>query len=139
MAVLTGCGSGGGTVASSSDSSTTKSAPDVPELRGADPTLSATVDCGEDGVANVRVAYGEIDNKYLVGRNPTTQMAGGQSTFSSHYSLGRGDENVMFNIVTSPTRGTCKTTLTDYDSGDVIVEKETSGKATLKVLLTGKE
>lgn len=134
---LAGCG--GGTPSGAGTTATTKSAPDVPELAGSDPTLAATVDCGDEGVANVEISYGEIGEQVLVGRNPTTQAVGGQKAFSAHYGLGRGDENVMFVITTSPTRGSCRTTVTDYDSGDVIVDKETAGRATLRVLVTGKD
>lgn len=109
----------------------------VPELRGTDPSLVAQVDCGDDGVANVNVQYGVTNRDTLVGRNPTTLQAGGSASFSSNYGLGRGDANVLFTIMTSPTRGTCKTTLTDYNSGEVIAEKETAGRVTLKVILTG--
>jgi hypothetical protein len=138
IAILTGCSSGPAThTALPGSATTTKSEPNV--LKGSDPTLVAQADCGEDGVANVHIVYGTVDQKVLVGRNPTTQAAGGSKSFSSNYGMGRGDENVLFTITTEPTTGTCKTTLTDYDSGDVIAEKETSGRATLQVLLTGKD
>lgn len=110
----------------------------VPTLSGSDASLTAQVDCGDDGVTDVHVTYGKVDTHVLIGKNPLTQAVGGSATFDNNYGIGANDSNVSFTITTSPTRGTCKTTLTNYNTGDVIAEKTSAGKAELKALFTGK-
>ena len=95
------------------------------------------VDCGEDGVANVHVEYGTgPDRDVLIGRNSTTRSVGGLETFSSNYGTDPSFGDANLTVTTSPTRGTCKTTLTDYNSGDIIAERETAGKVTLRAVVS---
>jgi hypothetical protein len=109
----------------------------VPTVAGSDASVVVLVDCGDDGVANVNVAYGTAPaSTVLVGRNPTTLAAGGVETFSSNYGTRPGFDDANLTVTTSPTRGTCKTTLTDYNSGDIIGERETAGKVTLKAVVS---
>ena len=56
-----------------------------PRATGDDPSISAQVDCGEEGVANVRIEYGVIQETVLVGRPVITQSAGGQEKFDTKY------------------------------------------------------
>ncbi|WP_182357799.1 hypothetical protein [Tomitella gaofuii] len=94
-------------------------------------------DCGEDGVAGVHINFGKVDDEYLVGRNSVTQSVGGTKTFSRNYGLSSSDtERVPLTVTTRPTRGTCTTTITDYDTGEVAGQKETAGRAQLSVVLS---
>jgi hypothetical protein len=43
------------------------------------------VDCGQDGVANVNVVFGAVDEHVLIGRLALTHLAGGVDTFSRNY------------------------------------------------------
>jgi hypothetical protein len=96
------------------------------------------VDCGEDGVAGVRVKYGLTDDDVLIGRNPITRSSGGLKTFSSKYGTEDSDHSDRdLTVTTSLTEGTCKTTLTDYNNGKIISERETAGKVTLKAVIRG--
>lgn len=107
-----------------------------PKLEGKDATLVAQADCGEDGVANVRVKYGQIDESRLIGRNAVTRTFGkGSDKFDSRYgSDGTPD---LFAITTDPTTGTCTTTLTNGDNGEVLAEKKSAGRVELSVQFTG--
>ncbi|MFC7618301.1 hypothetical protein ACFQV2_37960 [Actinokineospora soli] len=71
----------------------------------------------------------------LVGRNPTTLAVGGQSSFSGTYATAPGYGDGTLTITTAPTRGTCTTTLTDYDAGTVLVEKRSAGKVALTAVV----
>jgi hypothetical protein len=97
-------------------------------------SLTVTVDCGEDGVAGVTVDYGTAPTQnVLVGRSPVTVAAGGQRIFSSNYGTQPGLADATLQVTTEPTRGICTTTFTDYDSGNVLLERESAGR----VMLTG--
>ena len=112
----------------------------IPVVTGPDASIVVLVDCGDDGVAGVHVKYGTgPDSDVLIGRNPTTRSVGGLDTFSSNYGTEPGFDDATLTVTTSPTRGTCKTTLTDYNSGDVIAERETAGKVTLGAIVSAKE
>lgn len=122
--VLAGC--------SSSDNET-----GTPTVTGPDASIVATVDCGDDGVANVRSAYGTGEpREQLIGRNSTTSGAGGSKTYSSSFGTQSGMGEATLSITTSPTKGTCTTTLTDYNGGDVLVQKETSGEVTVEAVIS---
>jgi hypothetical protein len=96
------------------------------------------VDCGDDGVANVKVTYGKVVDKELIGRNPTTLANGGQETFDKTYGVSGFDPNqYTLTATTKPTRGTCKTTLTDYELGTIIAERESAGQAVLTAVVQG--
>lgn len=100
--------------------------------------LSAVVDCGQDGAAQVRVAYGKFTKTQLVSR----ALAGHRPDAVPVYSENFGGVNPApkpfdFIITTMPTSGACKTTLTNYVSGDVISQRETAGAATLRATLIG--
>lgn len=53
------------------------------------------------------------------------------------FGIAANFQNVIFTITTRPTRGTCTTRLTDYNTGDIVAERETAGWATLRVRFTG--
>ena len=126
LAVLAGCGSDGDAAK-----------PEVPTLHGVDATLIAQVDCGDDGVANVHVRYGQVDETQLVGRKPITRGVGGIETFDRRYGINPGDHDLLFTISTDPTAGKCTTTLTDDETGDVLAEKTTAGSAKLTAMFAG--
>lgn len=107
----------------------------VPELSGPDASLIAQVDCGDDGVAAIHVQYGQVDKTTLIGRNSVTRGAGGLDNFDEGYGLADGFEDVRFTIITTPTRGTCTTVLTDRNSGDVVAEKKSAGTVRLEAIL----
>lgn len=109
--------------------------PTVTTVNGEDASVVAQVDCGDDGVANVTATYGSTKKETLVGRNSTTQSAGGVDTFSNQYGTMPGNGDATLTVLTQPTRGTCMTTLTDYNTGDVIAERETAGKVELSVVV----
>lgn len=139
-AIVAGCASSenpGVTGAASATSSSAVAA--IPTVSGSKATVVAQVDCGEDGVANVEVVFGKIDNKVLVGRNPTTQAIGGSKTFSQLYGMGDGNLDQTFTLGTAPTTGTCKSSITNYDTGEIIAQKESAGRSVLKVVLTGRD
>lgn len=118
-------------------SSTPTSGNATPTVTDPNASVVAQVDCGEDGVANVRVTYGTAPpEEVLVGRNSTTLANGGIKTFSSHYGTAAGYEDATLAVTTSPTTGTCKTTLTDYNSGNLIAQRESAGKVTLTVVVS---
>src|SRR6476646_5656691 len=97
----------------------------IPVVTGPDASIVVLVDCGDDGVAGVHVKYGTgPDSDVLIGRNPTTRSVGGLDTFSSNYGTEPGFDDA---------------TLTDYNSGDVIAERETAGKVTLGAIVSAKE
>lgn len=98
-------------------------------------SVAATVDCGDDGVANVSVKFGLVADNVLIGRNPTTLGAGGQSSFSMKYGTSQGLGDATLVVSTAPTRGTCTTTLTDYDGGKVLAEQKSAGKVTLTAIV----
>lgn len=120
-AALTAC-------SSSEDSST-------PKATGPDAGVILLVDCGEDGVGVVKVSYGVVDDEFMVGRNPTTLSIGGYKTLSRNYGASDDGEGATLTVSTQPTRGTCSTSLTDDNSGDILAEKETAGKAELSAFL----
>ena len=129
--------SGIGVAACSSNSDSASSEPAVPTVTGSDASVVVLVDCGEDGVASIDVAYGPGPAKnVLVGRNPTTLAAGGVKTFSSNYDTEPGFDDATLTVTTTPTRGTCMTSLTDYNSGDIIGERLTAGKVMLKAVIS---
>jgi hypothetical protein len=72
-------------------SSSEADAPIVTGSNGKSPEVVVLVDCGEDGVAGVRVKYGLTDDDVLIGRNPITRSAGGLKTFSSNYGTADSD------------------------------------------------
>jgi hypothetical protein len=109
--------------------------PAIPTVTGSSPSVVVQVDCGQDGVANVHVDFGLASQDVLVGRNPTTHLVHGVDTFSSSFGLGNDHDGIL-TVTTRPTTGTCTTTLTDYDSGNVIGQRSTAGMAELKVNLT---
>lgn len=99
-------------------------------------SVAATVDCGDDGVANVSTQFGTAPSKsVLIGRNPTTLGAGGQSSFSGLYGTSPGLGDATLVVSTAPTRGTCTTTLTEYDGGKVLAEQKSAGKVTLTAIV----
>lgn len=110
---------------------------EVPRATGDDPSISAQVDCGEDGVANVRVEYGVTDETVLVGRPSLTQSAGGRDSFDNKYANTPDGVDEVLTVTTEPTTGTCTTRLTDYESGGVLAEKSTSGKAVVSAVVPG--
>jgi hypothetical protein len=123
-----------------SSQSSEPAVPVVTGSNGSDASVVVLVDCGEDGVAGVHVRYGTgPDEDVLIGRNPTTRSVGGLDTFSSNYGTMPDYPDTNLTVTTSPSRGTCKTTLTDYNSGDVIAERETAGKVTLGAIVSAKE
>lgn len=99
-------------------------------------SISVTVDCGDDGVANVTVRFGtgKPETK-LIGRNPTTLAVGGESSFSGLYGTSPGVGDGALSVSTTPTRGTCTTTLTEYDGGGILAQRSSSGKVTLNALV----
>ena len=115
------------------------SADGTPVIAGDKPTVVVQADCGQDGVANVRVTFGEVDDRFLIGRNDVTKTVGGGSdNFDRRYSLAAGYDTVPLTVTTDPTRGTCTTTLTDERTGDVVAQRETAGMAALTVTLKHK-
>lgn len=115
------------------------SKPDVPTVVGQDASVAVEVDCGADGVANVNVKFGQIDDDVLIGRNALTRSVGGSNKFSRKYGIASGYDETLLTVTTRPTTGTCKTTLTDYESGNLVGERETAGQAVLKVALKPKD
>ncbi len=110
----------------------------VPTINGPSATLSAVVDCGPDGAAQVRVAYGRFTKTKLVSRALAAHRPDAIFVFSENY--GREDPAAPpsdFIITTTPTSGVCKTTLTNYMTGDVIAQRETAGFVMLRATLTG--
>jgi hypothetical protein len=111
----------------------------TPVIAGDKPTVVVQADCGQDGVANVRINFGQVDDKFLIGRNAVTKnIGGGSDNLDRRYSLAAGYDTVPLTVTTDPTTGTCKTTLTNDDTGDVVAQKETAGKAELTVNLKNK-
>ncbi|GAF47202.1 hypothetical protein [Rhodococcus wratislaviensis] len=111
----------------------------VPTVSGSDASVVVQVDCGDDGVASVKVSYGGNSSDgggVLVGRNPTTQAAGGLATFSRQYGTDVGFDDATLSVTTSPTTGTCTTTLTDYNSGEVLSQRETAGRAVVEAVVS---
>jgi hypothetical protein len=116
-------------------SSSSPSAGSIPSVTYPN-SIAATVDCGDDGVANVNVQYGiAAPTRVLVGRNPTTLAVGGTTSYSGHFATmpNIGDGTLI--VTTAPTRGICTTTLTDYDAGKVLVEQSSAGKVSLTVIV----
>jgi hypothetical protein len=110
--------------------------PEALTATGSDPSITVNVDCGDEGVANVTVSYGTGPTQtVLVGRNPTSQAVGSVRTFSQNYGTAPGFEDSHLTVTTAPTKGTCKTTLTDYESGNVLADRETAGKATFSAVV----
>lgn len=107
----------------------------VPVAAGPNASVVAQVDCGDDGVANVTVTYGSTKKDTLVGRNSTTRSAGGVPTYSNQFGISPEFGDTTLTMLTQPTRGTCTSTLTDYNTGDVVAERETAGKAELSVVV----
>ncbi|MBM4492139.1 hypothetical protein GS445_07825 [Rhodococcus hoagii] len=124
------------TIVLSSCGSSSSEPAEQTKVAGNDASVVAQVDCGDDGVANVTVSYGSTKKETLVGRNETTRSAGGVDTFSNQYGTRAGMGDATLAVLTQPTRGTCKTTLTDYNSGNIIGERETAGKAELSVVIS---
>ncbi|MFE4501706.1 hypothetical protein ACFRFQ_17780 [Rhodococcus sp. NPDC056743] len=120
-AALTACSSG-------EDSS-------VPKATGPDAGVILLVDCGEDGVGVVKVSYGVVDDEFMVGRNSTTQSIGGYKTLSRNYGSSDDGDGATLTVSTNPTRGTCATSLTDENGGEILAEKETAGKVELSAFV----
>lgn len=109
--------------------------PSIPQATGPDPGLVLQVDCGDTGIGVVKISYGTSDTELLVGQTaaPSEQTV---DTLSRRYGLLDEDtEGATLVVSTKPTRGTCKTSLTDYNSGDVLGEKETAGKVELSAFV----
>lgn len=119
-----------------SASTTQTAAAPTPTVAGSDASVVVQVDCGTDGVAGVNIVYGTHASDVLVGRSPTTLSVGGMETFSSTYGTGPGFGDALLTVTTEPTSGTCKTTLTNYNSGDVLGERETAGRVVLKAVVS---
>jgi hypothetical protein len=96
------------------------------------------VDCGSDGVANVNVRYGTgVDDDFLVGRNSTTIGVGGRAALSNHYGTQQGSGAATLTVTTRPTTGMCDTSLTDYESGNVVAQRKSAGQVILNVIVRG--
>lgn len=118
--------------------SSTTSSPAVPTLSGPTAILSVVVDCGQDGAARVRVAYGKFADNALVSRALAGHRPDAVPVFSKNYGgMKPGAEPANFVITTTPTSGVCKTTLTDYAAGSVLEQRETAGFVMLRASLTG--
>lgn len=114
----------------------TTTSPAVPTLSGPAAILSVVVDCGQDGAARVRVAYGKFVDNALVSRALAAQRSDAVHVFSKNYGgMKPGAEPANFIVTTTPTSGVCKTTLTDYAAGSVIEERETAGAVVLRATL----
>lgn len=128
IAIITGC-------SNSYVAAPPPSAPAIPIVTYPS-SIAATVDCGDDGVANVDAEYGTgAPTRVLVGRNATTQAAGGQTSFSRNYGTAAGYSDSTLTVTTAPTRGTCTTTLTDYDTGNVLAQQESAGRVSLTAIV----
>jgi hypothetical protein len=100
--------------------------------------LSAVVDCGQDGAAQVRVAYGKFTKTTLVSRALAGHRPDASAVFSENFGgINPATKPFDFIITTMPTSGVCKTTLTNYVSGNVIGQRETAGAATLRATVIG--
>ncbi len=105
--------------------------PSVPTIRGAKPSIHASVSCGDRGWGNVRVHF-TTDSHAFIGWDPITGVV---KTYSETFSLTDGDSS-PFTITVSPGEGkSCKTTLTDNATDEVVASKSTNEDVTLKVLL----
>jgi len=108
----------------------------TPTVAGKDPSVTVQAECDDDGVANVNIKFGELNSDYLIGKNAVTQsIGGGSKNVDSKFGLAPGYDEVPLTVTTRPTRGTCKTTLTDYESGKVVAESSTAGQSVLTVNL----
>jgi predicted transcriptional regulator len=106
----------------------------VPTIAGSDPVAVVQADCGQDGVANVHLDYGKWNDDFLIGRNAVTKtIAGGEDNFEKRLSLSGDVDELPLTVTTDPTTGTCKTTITNDETGDVVMERQTAGKAVLSV------
>ena len=100
--------------------------------------MSVVVDCGQDGAARVRVAYGDLVDNALVSRTIAAQRRDVVPVFSKNYGgIYPASKPGDFIITTMPTSGVCKTMLTNYVSGDIIEQRETAGSATLRATVIG--
>jgi hypothetical protein len=128
---LTACSSTSDAPSSTATLATPSSVEDTPEVTG---TVVVTVDCGDEGVADVKVMNRATKlADALVGRNPRTQAAGGRPIFSEHYEGQAGSLEALLIVTTSPTYGSCKTTLTNYQTGELIAQRESTGQVILEV------
>lgn len=105
-------------------------------VTGPNPRVVVQVDCGTNGVANLSLVFGQVDVKQLIGRPSLTRAAGGWDHFEQTYSLDSSNTDVPLTVTVRPTTGSCKTTLTDYDRGSVIAERESAGQTHLTVVLS---
>ena len=86
----------------------------------------------------MRVGYGTAVNTTLVSRALAARRTDAVPVFSKNYGgIKAGDQPSDFIITTMPTSGSCRTTLTNYVTGDVIGQRETAGTATLRATVTG--
>lgn len=105
--------------------------PSVPTIKGAKPSIYARVECPNHGWGNVKVHF-TTDSHAFIGWDPIT---GVEKTYSETFTLTEGDSS-PFTITVSPGEGkSCKTTLTDDATSEVVVSKSTNEDVTLKVLL----
>ncbi|MCD2104371.1 hypothetical protein O4214_05485 [Rhodococcus erythropolis] len=65
----------------------------------------------------------------------TSRSVGAIEKFSNKYGASDDGVDATLTVSTRPTTGTCKTSLTDYNSGDILAEKETAGKAEFTVVV----
>lgn len=108
----------------------------IPTATGDNPSLVLQVDCGIYGVAFVKTQYGTgEEQRTLLGRNKKTQSVGGLEYFENKYGSAPGDPEATLTVKVLPTRGTCTTTLTDFESGNVLIEENTAGHVTLEAIV----
>jgi hypothetical protein len=109
--------------------------PSIPKATGPNASIALEVDCGTDGVGVVDITYGVTSKQVMVARNVTSRSVGAIEKFSNKYGASDDGVDATLTVSTRPTTGTCKTSLTDYNSGDILAEKETAGKAEFTVLV----
>ncbi|MDT5138274.1 MAG: hypothetical protein QOD58_2536 [Mycobacterium sp.] len=109
---------------------TTPAVTTTPTVTGTTASIVVKVDCGPDGAAHVTVAYGTAPPEEVV------VGSGGAPTFRGRYGTMPGFADSNLTVTTRPTRGTCKTTLTDHGSGDIIASSESSTDATLTAVVS---
>ena len=70
----------------------------------------------------------------MVSRSPAEHA--NVATFRGRYGIVLGFADATLTVTTSPTHGTCTTTLTNRSSGDVIAKRETTNEVTLTAVVS---
>ncbi len=111
-----------------------KDDPAVPIAKGKEPAVYASVDCARGANAWVETRFGSTEARTFIGPNSDFVTGTYLGAYSNSFKLASEPKGLL-TVTVEPKSGSCKTTIKDDASGDVLASKDTSEDVTLRVLL----